>query len=355
MKWLRAIPACYLLIAVIFCADEVMAAGGQGDSLPQLPPLAASVLERAQKWMASGRPDQAVQVLSQFHGPLAENVTPEDRKGRHHPLIRYYLAKALHGSGDTAAAIRYLQTATRTFPAFSAAWTLLGDYDEETGLSEEAGSAYQRAYETDPSENPLLLVAAMATSYQAGKTDLCLKLAEMLEKKHPGFISTDTRPLLVAIYRDAGRMDAALPHIRLLAENTSGKNQQNWYRALLGYYLETGQRKDLNRWVDRLCRSYPEWDFPWQIRLQTALENKAYTRAVEAGMTLSLIRPLHMDEQVCLADLYLLAGMPQKALTLYEHLPEAAPDRSKQMVVCRQKLHLSSGENIPASADGSGQ
>jgi tetratricopeptide (TPR) repeat protein len=143
------------------------------------------------------------------------------------PHARYGLGRALAARGDTAGALRELETAVALYPEFGAAWYAIGMARRNAGLRDEAGAALAKAQEFGarwPSvDDPLV------SHVRALRDDASAHAERGLQRERQGDVTG-----AIQAYEAALAVDPATvaPRVNLIA--LYGR-QQEWRKAAAHY------------------------------------------------------------------------------------------------------------------------
>ncbi len=273
-----ALAVVALLLAIAALAPSVAGAesptDGAGerriDDVSDVPAAARLALFEAQQLRETGYPDQAVDVLLNF----LEEYPDQD-----HFLVRFHLAVSWSRRGDMENALTEYARSVEMEPLFAQGWLNMGELAYNLGRYGQAAAALSRGYEVSEWKDPNVLFFTSA-----------------------------------AFVMD-GRPEKAVPLLRELVGAPEAK--LDWHRALVMAYLDLGDEERGDEAVRRMLDAFPDDADAWQIVFQYYASRSDYENAVIALTITGYLRPLSVDEQMTLGDLFLAVGVPARAGDLY--------------------------------------
>jgi len=277
--WRALALACRALAVLLLLAlwNSAPAADGTAerriDDVSDVPAAARLALFEAQQLRETSYPDQAVDLLLGF----LEEYPDQD-----HFLVRFHLAVSWSRRGDQENAIREYGRAVEMEPLFAQGWLNMGELAYNLGRYGLAASSLTRGYEVSEWKDPNVLFFTSAA------------------------------------YVMDGRPEEAVPLLRELVDDPETETKLEWHRALVMAYLDLDDDENGSRAVRAMLEQYRDDPEAWQIAFQYSASRSDYEKAVVALIITGYLRPLSVDEQMTLGDLFLAVGVPSRAGDLYE-------------------------------------
>jgi len=240
--------------------------------MTQVPRRARKVLFRANGFVRRGNLERAVAVLDGFIA---------DHPDEDHPLLELSLAQDLGDLGRLEEAMTRYRRAVSLQPALARGWYGLADAAYELERYAEAGEAFLQGFAVDP-EEPAEVLSYAGTSYL---------LAEDFPRARQVFS-------------------------RLIA-NYPQSQQLRWYQGLVAATVRAGKPEQAASAVEDVQLLYPEDPEMWYLKYQWCVSTGDYRSAAVALNIAGFLRPLRVEEQRQLGDLYTLVGVPELAASHY--------------------------------------
>ncbi len=277
--WKVVALACRVLAILLLLAlfDPAPAADGAGerriDDVSDVPAAARLALFEAQQLRETGDPDQAVDMLLGF----LEEYPEQD-----HFLVRFHLAVSWSRRGDQENALLEYSRSAEMEPLFAQGWLNMGELAYNLGRYGLAASSLARGYDVSEWKDPNVLFFMSAA------------------------LVMDERP------------EEAIPLLHELIDAPQSESKLEWHRALVMAYLDIGDEKRGSAAIRAMLAKFQNDADAWQIAFQYAAGRSDYEKAVIALTVIGYLRPLSVDEQMTLGDLFLAVGVPTRAGDLYE-------------------------------------
>ena len=319
--WTKRIRRCLAVWLISLAAGFLLPdAGIAARQKTNLPALARVVLSKAGVLIQEKEYAKAIDLLLTFQargGPVAPD-TAVDAKGYYHPEIYFTIGTCYLLQSSYDAAISAYDQAVKRDPAHIAAWLNMAKACYDTHDFFQAADCFEQAYDHAAEKNPEHLYYC-AVAYMMGKSNApCLAAFKRLFAQHADAVQPQWREHYVSALLEAGRPDAALPHIRQLAWTYAGEKQVQWQEILLHTYLQLDlqtEARDYAHYLTRQTPTMPKW---WKALAHVELNAGRYDQALVALTVYGYLTPLTAEENKLLADLNLQLGIPVQAAPLYE-------------------------------------
>ena len=311
-------------------------------SADDIPMAARLVLNKAGDLMNKKDYDRAIKTLTEFQARGASSMKPDDPdpRGYHHYMVCFALGNCyLIRERYADAAASYRKGLERN-PDHCASWLNLANALYESEKFNEAGQSFARGYETADQKKPDHLYFSAASFYMAGHYDRSIAAFERLYKNHGADIKPEWKENFVHVLLAAGQPRRALPIVKELAAQLTGKDKIRWQETLLSLYLQLNMREQALAYSLELTRDDPTFAKWWKALAHTQLNYSHYKQALAAMTVYGWLTPLNDEEQKLLADLNLQLGIPVKAAPLYETLIDRKPNKGllKSLALACQQL-----------------
>jgi len=305
----------FRIIHLITLLGILLGAGvTSGDCATRMRPSEHRGLERARKYIAQDAYAEAVDVLK----PLLE-------REEHHPLVDFYRGLIAQTQGEYAAACTWFERSVAQDAGLQAGWVNLAQCRFEIGEFAAAAQAFAHSYAlSDPPEARWRYNAALAW-YQAEELKRARELMLQLVEDFPAAVELQWRELLVHIYlQQDGEQNRrlALPHVQILAQESSAAAQRRWREYLIRLYLQLDMPEQAREFVTHLLEVEslePRW---WRISAHLHLEAERYADALAALQVAGFLAPGDAREERLRADLCMHLGIPQQAIPYFMDLLE---------------------------------
>lgn len=305
-------PALLMILSGSLQARE----GGQQHTMP-LP--VRMVLHKVSPMLENEDYGKAATTLKQFldnGGPVETAMSGEDAT-YHHPEVYFVLGNCYLMQEKFALATSAYEYSVQGRPDFTSAWLNLGRAVYELGQLSRAGECFLRAYETAKGKKPEHLYHSVLSYLMAEDYSQAITKLKRLFQVHPSAVKPEWKENMVHALLAVNKPRAALPYIQDLARNTSGKRQRTWEEILLYHYLELDMPSKALGLGKELTQQHPTVSTWWKALSHINLNLGHNEEALAALMVYGYLRPLSDEEKKLVADLYLEAAIPVKAIPLY--------------------------------------
>ncbi|MCA1796938.1 MAG: tetratricopeptide repeat protein [Geobacteraceae bacterium] len=313
------------LLAVLLCPCIASAEGS-----PSMRPSEHRGIERARAALAQKEYAEAIAALE----PLLER---EER----HPLVDFYRGVIAQSRQDYAAACTWFEHSVAGDPTLRAGWINLAQCYFQLREYAGAAQAFERSYVLSEPYEPRWRYNAALAWYQAGKLEHAKKLILQLLQDFPDAVELKWRELLVHIYLHQDGQEGeqnlrlALPHVQILAQESTAAAQQRWREYLIHLYLQLDMPEKALNFVTHLLELEilePRW---WRIAAHLHQEAQSYAEALVALQVVGFLAPGDVKEESLRADLCMHLGIPAQAIPSFTTLLERDTsdiDRSKVLL-----------------------
>ncbi|MCP4746315.1 MAG: tetratricopeptide repeat protein [Desulfobacteraceae bacterium] len=311
--------------------------------LSQKPPLAARVaLSKAGVLLQKQNYDGAIDVLKKFQNRAAHarQLSKGDPRGYHHPEIYFTLGNChIFKKEYTLAAAAYRKCVLKN-PVHHFAWLNLAKAAYELKNYAEAGRSFSKGYAAASQKQPEHLYLSATAYLMAEQYTQSIAAFDRLINSHPDKIEPKWKQNLVHALLAANQPHRALPYIKELARVFTGEKKIQWQEFLLYHYLQMDMRAQALSYARMLTRESPDFAKWWKALAHIQLACSRYKDALVSLTIYAWLNPLSDEEHKLLADLNLQAGIPVKAVGLYESLLNRKPDKRllKNLVAAYRKL-----------------
>lgn len=303
------------IIHLIVLLGMLLGAGiTSGECATSLRPSEHRGIERAREYLAQDAYAEAIDVLK----PLLE-------REEHHPLVDFYRGLIAQTQEQYAAACTWFERSVAKDADMHVSWVNLAQCRFEIGEFAAAAQAFAQSYAlSDPPEARWRYNAALAW-YQAGDLKRAQELMLQLLEDFPDAVELQWRELLVHIYmHQDGEQNRrlALPHVQILAQESSAAAQRHWREYLVHLYLQLEMPEQAREFVTHLLEVEslePRW---WRISAHLHLEAERYADALAALQVAGFLAPGDAREERLRADLCMHLGIPHQAIPYYTDLLE---------------------------------
>ncbi len=320
-----------VVVAACGIAFFPLAAGAEkpADALP-LP--ARLVLRDIGALMDQKAYDRAIVRLTAFK---------KDSKADVPPLIDLALGNLHLLRDDPGQAKAPLRRAASAMPDRVDAWLNLAKACYETRDYAEAARCFSTAYAhaDEAARDPQHLYYAALSHLLAKSHNDAAAAFERLFATHPQQIRPEWRENFVHALMAAGTPRRALPLVRELALQTSGKDRPKWQELLLQLYLQMEMAGEARSWARQLAFESPGEARWWKALAHVELSSSRYAEALAALTVYGWLEPLTPEEKKLWADLNLQLEIPARAAPVYAELLKDSSDRQlleKLVSACRQ-------------------
>ncbi|ACN13126.1 TPR repeat protein [Desulforapulum autotrophicum HRM2] len=323
-----------LLVFIIFLQPQLTL--GKDNIQADIPFSTAIALEKARNMTQADKRSQAIDLLETFRKKLIET------NKQIHPFLLFTLGNYSMEANHIEEATRYYEDCVKNGGDFSPAWLNLAKACYDLEQFNRAGQCFVRGYELETEKRAVLLYYAANAFFSARQYPKAMAVFNRLTKNHTGEIQPSWHELAVHIFLALEQPKNALPHMEYLAQNMDGTARTTWQEALLYQYMELGMDKKALDFVTFLTREYPLEPKWWKGLARFSLDNNKMENAIVAMTLYSFLTPLTDNEKKLMADLYLAAGIPAKAVEHYQDIstPEKRLAVTQNTVIALRQMNL---------------
>ena len=293
---------CGVLMTLLLVGAPVLAA--------DLPTPVRLVLARVAPLMSAKEYAKAGKILEEA---LAKSET---RNGE----LAFALGNCRMLRGDRSGAIKAYAEAVRLEPNHANGWLNMAKLQHEAKSYRDAGQSFYRGYDAQQRKSADNLYFSAASFQLAGANREAISAFERLFAAHKQAIKPEWREQYIHVLIDGGQNGKALPLIRDLIGQTTGEQRSRWQEVLLYQYLRLNMHSEGAALARQLIEQDPGQVRWWQALAHIQLTANRYEDAIAAMAGYGMLKPLNGKELRLLADLYLQAGIPAKAVPLYQKL-----------------------------------
>ena len=333
------------LLVLIFIGIGTIPLPASGATAPDDLPLSVRfVLRDVENLMGKKAYDQAIARLNKFQ--------KESKKGQH-PLIDVAMGNLWLLKDEPGRAKAPLRKAVAAMPDRIDAWLNLAKACYDTQDYREAADCFNTAYQrsAEAEKNPQYLYFSAISHLLAKSYTETIPVFERLFADYPQQIKPEWRENFVHALMAAEKPRRALPLVRDLARQSTGKTRYKWQEILLHLYLQLEMTDQARTFARQLTAEYPEEAKWWKALAHVELSCSHYKQALAALTIYGWLQPLTDNEKKLWADLNLQLEIPDRAAAVYAELLAHAPDRhllEKLISAYRQKARY---EEALASLD----
>ena len=309
------------LLAIAVMSVGLFPVPAPAAAVPGDPPLAVRfVLRDVEGLMGKKAYDKAIARLNAFQG--------ESEKSRH-PLIDLALGNLFLLKEDPGRAKAPLRRAAAAMPDRIDAWLNLAKACYDTGEYSGAADCFTTAYErsAEAEKDPQHLYFAAVSRMLAKSNSEAVATFERLFAAHAKQIQPEWRENFVQVLMAAEKPRRALPLVRELALQSTGKTRSKWQEMLLHLYLQLEMTNEARACARQMTEEYPGEARWWKALAHVELSSARYKEALAALTIYGWLQPLTDSEKNLWADLNLQLEIPDRAAPVYAELLARAPDR----------------------------
>nr|WP_321467245.1 CDC27 family protein [uncultured Desulfobulbus sp.] len=296
---------CGVLMTLVLVVAPVQAA--------DLPTPVRLVLAKIAPLMSAKEYAKAGKILEEA---LAKNET---RNGE----LAFALGNCRMLRGDRSGAVKAYAEAVRLEPNHAKAWLNMAKAQYEAKSYRDAGQSFAKGYNAQQRKSADTLYFSAASFQLAGANREAINAFERLFAAHKRAIKPQWREQYIHVLIDGGQSSKALPLIRDLIAQSTGEQRARWQEVLLYQYLRLNMHSEGAALARQLIQEDPGQTRWWQALAHIQLAANHYEDAIAALVGYGMLKPLSEKELRLLADLYLQAGIPAKAVPLYQKLLQA--------------------------------
>ncbi len=293
-------------------------------------PLAAGIcVNRANQLIQTGKPNEAVKVLQKFQ---------DQQNGKNHYYIDFMLGNCfmmMDEMDKTQPDQTYVDQAAAAYekavakqPNLSPAWLNLAQCLYTQGKMAKAARAFIRGYDTAEVKNADTLYYASACWFFSNNYKAALDTFNLLLDRHKTLVKLEWKEILVNTLFALDKNRQALPWLKELAQQCTGKKQKQWQEVLLYHYVTLGMDKEALSFALYLTRNDPGEPKWWKSLAHIHLGKNRLEKGLQSLMIYGFLTPLTPSETILLADLYSACNIPLEAARCYENWVAHADDTS---------------------------
>ncbi len=309
-----------IVVLTAFCIAVFPYAAGAEKPAEELPLPARIVLRDVSALMDKKAYDQAISRLTVFRSESKNDVPP---------MIDLALGNLYLLKDDPGQAKAPLRRAASALPGRLDAWLNLAKACYETRDYPEAARCFANAYErsAEAGKDPQHLYFAAVSHLLAKSNNEAIAVFDRLFAAHPKHVQPEWRENFVHALMAADQPRRALPVVRELALQTSGKDRSKWQEMLLHLYLQLEMANEARSWARQLAMENPGEAKWWKALAHVELSSSRYTEALAALTVYGWLQPLTESEKKLWADLNLQLDIPARAAPVYAELLNGSSDR----------------------------
>lgn len=329
LPFLIVFAAWFVLSQGFFCVCHADSSYGK------IPIAEQIVLNKAYKFVQQNDFAGALTVLDDFKTKRQNKEKPV------HPMIWFTMGNYYFQVGSLKKAVLSYEKAVSEAPDFSDAWLNLAQtcYSLEDYL--KAGKAFVKGYESGKEKDPKLLYYSASACFSAQACDRALVIFNRLLRDHAQEIEVSWYEILVHIYLSLEQPKNALPHMELLARQSTGSRKAQWQNTLLYQYMDLGMDDRALALITELTATHPEEPKWWKGLVHFSLADNDYETALVALTLCSYLTPLSDSEKKLMAELNQAAGIPKKAAEYFTDLfqRKKSIDLLKNIITACQQMN----------------
>ncbi len=327
--------------AVVIVVLVLISSPGFALSELNLPLRVRTVLVQANALLKNKEFAAAVDTLTAFQQKGEAMAQAEaESKGYSHPEIFNVLGNCYLLQKNYGLAAEAYQRVIQRVTDHAEAWLNLARANYELKQYAEAGRCFGQAYALASDKKPDHLYYSAVSYLMAENYQQSIEVFDQLFLKHPDAIVPQWQEYLVSSLLAIGKSQRALPYIRELAQTYTGSKQIQWQEILLYQYLQLGMNDDALSFARRLTEQAPTLAKWWKALTHVQLERGRQDDALTALTIYAFLTPLTLEEKKLLADLRLQAGIPCRAVPVYENCLRDVEDKAvlRRLIIAYQQL-----------------
>jgi tetratricopeptide (TPR) repeat protein len=251
-----------------------------------------------------------------------------------HAELAFALGNCRMLRGDRSGAIKAYDQAVSLDPGHAHAWLNQAKAAYETKQYREAGRCFAKGYGAEQGKHPENLYFSAAAYLMAGAHQEAIASFDRLFAAHPKSIKPEWREQFLHALMDDGQSKRALPLIRDLIARSAGEEKTRWQELLLSLYMRLNMTAEGATFARQLIDQQPDQPRWWKALAHIQLAANRHEDGLSALVGYSMLTRLSNQESRLLADLYLQAGIPAKAVPLYSRqLQDKADGQIAQRLV----------------------
>lgn len=234
-----------------------------------------------------------------------------------HAELAFALGNCRMLGNDRGGAIKAYTEAVSLDPDHEHAWLNLAKAEYDSKQYREAGRCFAKGYGAEKNRHAENLYFSGAAYFMAGAYKEAIASFDRLFAAHPKSIKPEWREQYIHALIDGGQSKRALPLMRELVARSSGEQKARWQEVLLYQYVRLGMHAEASAFARELIDQQPSVARWWKALAHIELAANNYEDGLSALIGYSMVHPMNNQENGLLADLYLQAGIPAKAVPLY--------------------------------------
>ena len=296
------------------------------------------VLFKSQQLLAQKKYNESLDVLKKYR---ASDKGNKKTKQSSHFLIDFAMGNNYLVLGNYKRAVFCYELCVKKYDKYSPAWMNLAKCRYELNMYEKAGECFLKGYMNSEPKNPEALYYAGASFSSANKNKKAVFLFERLLKDHKDQVKLLWNEGLVQAYFACKLYKKALPYIKELAFNLTGKRQKRWQEILLYQYLSLSMEKEALKYAKYLTKKYPAEPKWWKGLGHVQLTNNRHDKALSALTVYSYLKSLLPAEKQLIGDLNYSESIPRESLEYYKSIFKEKKDINiiKKIVYCCQRMN----------------
>lgn len=254
---------------------------------------------------------------------LEEALTREETR---HAELYAALGNCRLLKGDNIAAIKAYSQAVVLDQGHGQAWLNLAKAHYDSKQYREAGRCFAKGYELESDKKAETLYYSGAAYLMGGAHQEAINSFERLFAAHAKSVKSEWREHYIHALLGGNQHKRALPLIRDLAVTSQSDKKAQWQELLLHQYVQLNMHNEAQAYARELVDQQPGEAKWWKAMVHLQLAANRLEDALAAMTVYSYLAPLSREESRLLADLFLQAGIPAKAVTLYTRQLENQAD-----------------------------
>jgi len=289
-----------------------------------IPGAAQFILNKAGQLVNDDKTEAAIHLLETFKLKAKKcDEKSASRKGYTHYMVDFTLGNYYLMLSNFQKAMSCYESVIGKNENYSDAWLNLAKCYYELQQVEKAGNAFLRGYETSVQRKAVYLYYSSLSYMMANNYSQAYLVFKRLLRDYPTQIELAWKESLVHILITLERHSEALPYIEEIAKKHTGIKKKEWQEVLLSQYIFLQMDKKAllyANWLTYTDTLEPKW---WKALCQLHLSKDRLRDGLTALLTYSFLTPLSNEEKALMGDLYMMLGIPSKALAYYQAVVQA--------------------------------
>ena len=285
-----------------------------------IPHKVTIVLLKMRGYMETGEILKAIKVIENFQArqPMGMKPGDPDPKGYQHHFINFNLGNCYLKLNKPLKAAQYYKAAVHVKPDFYPAWLNLAKCYYDLERYTDAGNSFLKAFKVSEKKDPGILYYAAASFMADEKTAQALKVVNRLVSEYNDGITLQWKKLIAQLYIICNKHFLALPYLKELSENLTGKEKKYWQELLFHEYITLNMKKEAFVHAKRLVQEDPIDPKWWKILSQIYFYNDKYEDGLAPLTICTYLKPASFQEKKFMGDLCLSLGIPIKSIDYYK-------------------------------------